>query len=523
MKLSLLKSLRIKGILRRKPNKMSQSIRTMNVSCKDMSDGFIVDDSELHVHAINHISRSEMSKYQSLQRLIKCTSHLSESRIPCLSNKLCNVILITRSSEEITLKHLLRSEDSVLVHARQMRKSLIIENQKIDFNNISPCNKSECYISKSYSSVREPRLVDHSRTINACRYSSDVAKNVSDNKSVHYGDRRPIGCRCERGLPLRLKSSTAPIYVSEKRGSNAKGEASYVKDASNGPNGANHEAAQMTFNGIFVVDETFKGKRTNSRDVSEIRCNSALNRPYSNDIYNKDTRKKAEKQPQCKQTTESSRDSKVDWGLSELAYRNTPHALIGQSPSQMMMGRRIPILFDNLKQDPRKTERNKRIREKSNHDKKARKFEKFNGKSAVWYRDARYKKWIPASVSERKGPLSYKVETNQGIKKVHAGHLVHREIESAAQVGLKDETGEEVEDMVPHVEQREEKEEDRRADEVSEQNEPLDQKVEYNEDELTDQKEDMVFRPRGSSRVPSKPFTTNRVCVAGAGGAFLSE
>ena len=99
-----------------------------------------------------------------------------------------------------------------------------------------------------------------------------------------------------------------------------------------------------------------------------------------------------------------------------LMYRLTPHSTTGIAPAEMLLGRRPRSVLDNLHPDPSDRVEHKQLKQKLSHDtsKLLRSFkvgqsvlaENFTGKNP---------KWMPGTISDVTGPLSYKVSLSGGI------------------------------------------------------------------------------------------------------------
>ena len=98
-----------------------------------------------------------------------------------------------------------------------------------------------------------------------------------------------------------------------------------------------------------------------------------------------------------------------------MTYRSTPHATTGQSPASLFLGRPIPTRFDLLRPEVGKKVRGVQACQKHHHDAHACHCE-FAVGSRVIVRDGRDKShWLPATVVERRGPVSYMVQLEFGM------------------------------------------------------------------------------------------------------------
>ncbi|KAL7825671.1 hypothetical protein SRHO_G00334090 [Serrasalmus rhombeus] len=108
------------------------------------------------------------------------------------------------------------------------------------------------------------------------------------------------------------------------------------------------------------------------------------------------------------------------------AYRFTPHATTGQSPAEMLFGRRVRTRWDLLRPDIQSrvlrgqetmvanSKRNSVIRD-------------LPLRAAVWVKDfSGREKWLPGTVIDKMGPLSYRVEVAGNVWRRHIDHLLCR-------------------------------------------------------------------------------------------------
>ena len=98
-----------------------------------------------------------------------------------------------------------------------------------------------------------------------------------------------------------------------------------------------------------------------------------------------------------------------------LTYRSAPHATTNQSPSSLFLKREVRTRFDLMKPDNDRQVTAKQALQKMAHDRKAKLREFTVGQEVMArnYRDG--DKWVPGVVIERKGPLSYTIQTESGM------------------------------------------------------------------------------------------------------------
>ena len=97
-----------------------------------------------------------------------------------------------------------------------------------------------------------------------------------------------------------------------------------------------------------------------------------------------------------------------------LTYRSAPHATTNQSPSSLFLKREVRTRFDLLKPDGETQVTAKQALQKLAHDRKV-KLREFTVGQEVMARNYREgDEWVPGVVVERKGPLSYIIQTESG-------------------------------------------------------------------------------------------------------------
>lgn len=107
-------------------------------------------------------------------------------------------------------------------------------------------------------------------------------------------------------------------------------------------------------------------------------------------------------------------------------YRNTPHTTTGQTPSQLLMGRKVKTHMDLLKPDLGATVRYKQALQKEQHDANAKDRIFIEG-DPVFVRDVVNRKWLPGVITDCTGPVSYIIRLEDGrIVRRHQDHIRFR-------------------------------------------------------------------------------------------------
>ena len=124
--------------------------------------------------------------------------------------------------------------------------------------------------------------------------------------------------------------------------------------------------------------------------------------------------------------TMSSNDINLKVNTFLIRYRNTPHAITGESPSKLFLGRNLRTRLNLLKPDTKQAVSNSQMKLALNDDRKLREFEIGDN---VLARDYRAKgKWLPGSIASRQGQVMYKVDVGNGaILRRHIDQLKRSE------------------------------------------------------------------------------------------------
>ena len=131
-----------------------------------------------------------------------------------------------------------------------------------------------------------------------------------------------------------------------------------------------------------------------------------------------------------KEGYEKMEDGSVQTKLSRflLSYGTTPHSTTGVPPAELLMKRRLHTQLNQLVPSVADRVRNKQSQQKAAHDYHAKEREILEGQ-AVYAKDFRYKKaWIPGTVVEKTGPVSARVQLDNGtVIRRHQDHVRSRE------------------------------------------------------------------------------------------------
>ena len=107
-----------------------------------------------------------------------------------------------------------------------------------------------------------------------------------------------------------------------------------------------------------------------------------------------------------------------------LTYRTTPHATTNETPSQLLMGRKIRTRLDLLRPDGERHVSSKQAQQKADHDKHARSRELHTGQSVMARNLRPGVPWVPGVIVEQLGPLTYRVQVEGGLLwRRHLDHL----------------------------------------------------------------------------------------------------
>ncbi|KII68777.1 Pro-Pol polyprotein [Thelohanellus kitauei] len=107
------------------------------------------------------------------------------------------------------------------------------------------------------------------------------------------------------------------------------------------------------------------------------------------------------------------------------SLRNTIHMSTRRIPSELLLGRKLKGIFENIRPDLRRTMHEAQLTQKLYHDQPCRE-KSFERNNAVWIYDHKTKQYVPGTISNKTGPLSYIVEVEGGYQRKHADHLRER-------------------------------------------------------------------------------------------------
>ena len=93
-----------------------------------------------------------------------------------------------------------------------------------------------------------------------------------------------------------------------------------------------------------------------------------------------------------------------------LAYRNAAHATTGESPAKLFIGRTLPSRLDLLKPNLEQHVKNKQFDVANRRSSVLRTFEPGQTVIVRDYRPSTKLNWVPGTISEKTGPVSYRVQ-----------------------------------------------------------------------------------------------------------------
>ena len=111
-------------------------------------------------------------------------------------------------------------------------------------------------------------------------------------------------------------------------------------------------------------------------------------------------------------------------------YRTTPQSTTGMSPGELLFGRKLRSPLDLLKPDLHHRVEGNQEKQKANHDKRSSQ-RHFNVEDPVFARNySRGPPWLPATIINKCGPLSYKVKVLEGgmVWRRHQDQLRQRSV-----------------------------------------------------------------------------------------------
>ena len=114
-------------------------------------------------------------------------------------------------------------------------------------------------------------------------------------------------------------------------------------------------------------------------------------------------------------------------------YRNTPHSTTGQSPAELLLGRKMKTHLEILRPDIASRVNDHQERQKQEHDRHAQ-HRPFCVGEEVYVKNfaANNPKWLRGKIIEQAGPVSFKVEFEDGqIRNRHADHIRKRDSPAA--------------------------------------------------------------------------------------------
>ena len=122
-----------------------------------------------------------------------------------------------------------------------------------------------------------------------------------------------------------------------------------------------------------------------------------------------------------------------------IKYRITPQSTTGLSPAQLLMGRRLRTHLDLLHPDISK------VQDKQQKEVSGKAPRTFKVGDKLFAKNFHGTKWIPVVVSKVTGPLSYHVNTSDGLTlRRHVDHLRIRHSENSEHLETPEESDDEI-------------------------------------------------------------------------------
>ncbi len=136
-----------------------------------------------------------------------------------------------------------------------------------------------------------------------------------------------------------------------------------------------------------------------------------------------------------------SADTQVDIHLSRFlfTYRVTPHSTTGQSPAELLQGRKLRNQLDLVRPDLKGHVEAKQAKQKHDYDKHTKQ-RTFNPDQDVWVRtfSKNEEKWSKGKIAQALGPVTYMVIVNGKNIKRHVDHIRNALQEATLPVGTEE-------------------------------------------------------------------------------------
>ena len=191
-----------------------------------------------------------------------------------------------------------------------------------------------------------------------------------------------------------------------------------------------HSFAQF---GLPISIVSDNGPCFTSQEFKDFAENSGI-KHITTAVYKPSTNGLAEKMVQTfKRALRKSNSSDIQSSIDKFLfnYRLTPHSTTGVSPAELMFGRRLRSRLDLLWPGESIATRvhERQQAQKKSYSKVPRKVG-FSADTPVMIRDytSRGPKWIPSTITEQTGPLSYRCTLPSGVVKRHQDQILSRNI-----------------------------------------------------------------------------------------------
>lgn len=116
------------------------------------------------------------------------------------------------------------------------------------------------------------------------------------------------------------------------------------------------------------------------------------------------------------------------------AYRLTAQSTTGQSPSELLLGRRPRSRLDLLKPNTAERVERQQAKQVKQHDNRARE-RSFESGDLVYVRNYQSgKRWLPGVIQDKTGPVSFRAKMQDGrVRRCHVDQVRNRTVDEPAE------------------------------------------------------------------------------------------